>query len=760
MPSTFRYAVHLLLNFATAPSLQGFAVSLLDRLVSYALAVNSDDAPIAKVLQHVLWRVVSRLVACAQAEAAAPAASVMQLLRKLVLDAPRWLLPRVAELDPFPDGACFDELCRAHQALSQNAPLSDRLSRFCNHARSMQPGARRLTAQTLLAALRAPGATAHVSTDAAVITPAVWQLARLCEEVDDDALRELAAAALALVGSPDPFALAFHSTTEASPADKKPSRPGGAAAEDAKLLRSALRALSEYLVDPDHCIVSDALKACKALLSSPAGAQVLNHTKSDMALERIYLAHLSLPAGKSGNADAVDSVLHVTPLDDDSLWTPPAPGPHYSRRYDAWLCKLAHALLSHAHSSTLRLCHSLAGRKAELAALLLPYAFADIAADAGAGAEGSELHRLLSHKVEALLRNPAAGARATHALLECLAFLRDVYVRAVFVSGMPANPENRGSLDAAALGSGPTSWATIHWLAIDYLCVARAALSCGACFTALQYVEYWCEHAHGCLELGSVDSLNDAGPLPAHIAIALEAHAMCGETDGIYGLLRAPHVTLQLRRAEHEGAWGRSLAAHDAVLGVGGSGATSVAAAAGGVLRSIQHIGCFYTLDAVAAKLCQKAGDACSLEFSEAQMQAAWRAGRWADADSSSAELVARQDSDGFHACFTDALLATSTGELLKCSAALSRGRAGVMRGIALTGAESAASIKTAIIRLQIFDEVADVTSARWGTPAAASANSLGDTVTKELTRRWDSLHTAQHGGRCVRRPALRYAVR
>ena len=737
-----------MLSFVASPLLQNSAVPLLTRLTTCALASQLANAPIAQVLGDTLWLMVSRLVACAQANTAAPSADVMQLLRSLVLDAPAWLLPRVAELDPFPDAACFDELRATHEALSRNAPLSGRLSRFCERVRSMQPSARRLAAQALLSALRAPGAAARASAEAALITPAVWQLARLCEEADDDALRELAAVALALVGSPDPFATAFHSTTAISPIIKSASRSGGTAAEEAALLRIALRALCGYLVDPDHRIVHDALRACKALLSTPLGAQTLNDME---ASERIYLAHLSMSSGDP-NADSFDAVPHAVRLNDDSLWSPPATGPQYSRRYDAWLCKLAHALLSHAHGFTLLQCHSLVGRKAELAALLLPYAFADIAADAGAGAAGAVLQQLLSRKVEAhVLRNPAAGARATHTLLECLAFLRNVYVHACCVGGLPSNPENRSTLGPTALGAGPTSWATIHWLDIDYLCVARAALSCGACFTALQYVEYWCENVHGKLELGAVDSLNDAGPLPAHIAVALEAHAMCGETDGIYGLLRAPHVALQLRRAEHEGAWGRSLAAHDAVLSVGGSGATSAAAAAGGVLRSIQRIGCYHVLDAVASKLCQKAGnDTCPPEFREAQMQAAWHAGRWADVEGSNAELMSHAGSDGFHACFTSALSATSAGEVVKCSAALSRGRASVMRSIALTGAESAASINTAIVRLQLLDEVSDVSYARWGTAAAASASLLGDAVTKDLMCRWDSMHTAQHGGRCV----------
>lgn len=87
---------------------------------------------------------------------------------------------------------------------------------------------------------------------------------------------------------------------------------------------------------------------------------------------------------------------------------------------------------------------------------------------------------------------------------------------------------------------------------VDLLSVGRAALSAGAPFTALQYVEAWCEAAHGRLSLFPADSpdapLSAEGPLPHHLALLLDAAAAADEPDGIYGALRMPHAAVQARR--------------------------------------------------------------------------------------------------------------------------------------------------------------------------------------------------------------------
>ena len=45
------------------------------------------------------------------------------------------------------------------------------------------------------------------------------------------------------------------------------------------------------------------------------------------------------------------------------------------------------------------------------------------------------------------------------------------------------------------------------------MAVAAAALRCGACFTALLYLEHWCEAEHGRLMLGDDQPLAAVRPL-------------------------------------------------------------------------------------------------------------------------------------------------------------------------------------------------------------------------------------------------------
>ncbi len=65
---------------------------------------------------------------------------------------------------------------------------------------------------------------------------------------------------------------------------------------------------------------------------------------------------------------------------------------------------------------------------------------------------------------------------------------------------------------AAGRGGPATRWARVYWLEVDYLAVAAAALRCAACFTALLYLEHWCEAAHGRLTLGDDQPLAAVRP--------------------------------------------------------------------------------------------------------------------------------------------------------------------------------------------------------------------------------------------------------
>ena len=772
VPAIFRYIITLLLRAVPRTQLQATAVQLLDKVISTAIM---DGAPgtAAEPLRQLLWPLSTRLVASVPAEPAATEPAVV-LLKKLVVNGPTWLTATVAALDPFPEGEAWEPLRSAHEAMSQELPLEERLERFCYRARSMPAPTRRSVAHALLDALRDAHAVTrlHQAED----SPAVaWQLAQLCDQFTDDSMHELAAAALAAVGVHDPYKVGFHAPSGRDFAQPESMSPGKRAAyrksgqtsvkadAEVTLAHTALRALCEFMLDGSASVVRKTLTALRHLLRMQHGAQAFRRLSD---LEQSYLRvwqSSSTAAGSAAEAGKQVLLGQPVPLDDDVLWTPPPPsdGPHAGRAYARWLCQLTHALVFECENTTLRLCDPLVQRKAAFAEALLPHVFADLAAHRCADATtGAALRQLISHKMEhCILRNAGAGVRPIRLALTVCAHLRSLHV-AAGLRGLPAP----GTVEAGKL-SNPATWSTVHWLDLEYLCVAEAALRVGACMTALQYVEHWCASPTGTLSLGGVDALNDAGPLPRHIAVALNAHAEVGEPDGIYGCLNAPHLQLQLRLAEHEGVWNRALASHDASLQLE-SGGSHACAAAMGVLRSLLHLGCAYTASTAGATLLTHVASSSAAAFSAAdaqrfkdvQMEMAWRAGQWDAVDPATLANFTTADGepvpsvgDSFHACLAGALRALHTGEMARCSALLSRGRACTVRSIALAGSESASAINANIVRLYALDEVRDIALARWGnldSTVSSNGSMINSSAASALEQVWQETHVKSLGGR------------
>ena len=773
VPAIFRYTITLLLRAVTRVELQATAVQLLDKVISKALSEGATGTA-AEPLRQLLWPLSTRLVASVPSEPA-PSEPAVLLLKKLVVNAPAWLAPTVAALDPFPEGEAWEPLRTSHEARSQELPLEERLERFCFRARSMPANTRRSVAHALLDALRDTNAVArlHQADDAPSVA---WQLATLCEQFADDSMHELAAAALAAVGVHDPFAVGFHVPSGRDFSQPESGSPGKRAASrksagqtsvkvdaDVTLAHTALRALCEFMLDGSASVVRKTLTALRHLLRMQHGAQAFRRLSD---LEQSYLRvwqSSSAAAGSAADAEKQVPLGQPVPLDDDALWTPPPAtgGPHAGRAYARWLCQLTHALVFECENATLRLCDPLLQRKAAFAEALLPHVLADLAAHRCANAaNGAALRQLISHKVEhCILRNVDAGVRPLRLALTICAHLRSLHI-AAGLRGLPAP----GTVEAGNL-SNPVTWSTVHWLDVEYLCVAEAALRVGACMTALQYVEHWCASPTGTQSLGGVDALNDAGPLPRHIAVALNAHADVGEPDCIYGCLNAPHLQLQLRLAEHEGVWNRALASHDASLQLE-SGGSHACAAAMGVLRSLLHLGCAYTANTAGATLLAHVASSSASTFSAAdaqrfkdvQMEMAWRAGQWDSVDPATLANFTTADGepvpsvgDGFHACLAGALRALHTGEVARCNALLSRGRAGTVRSIALAGSESASAINANIVRLYALDEVRDIALARWGnldSTVSTACSTVSSGAASALETVWQETHVKSLGGR------------
>lgn len=117
--------------------------------------------------------------------------------------------------------------------------------------------------------------------------------------------------------------------------------------------------------------------------------------------------------------------------------------------------------------------------------------------------------------VTAVPSQPAGGStvvdrRAVQLVLTGLEHLRSLQRDDMVVSGKggkgvsmcTAAAGSMGSTKEVADGFEPRLWDKVYCLDLDYLLVARAAVSCGAHFTALLYVEQWLERTAGSLYLG------------------------------------------------------------------------------------------------------------------------------------------------------------------------------------------------------------------------------------------------------------------
>ena len=174
----------------------------------------------------------------------------------------------------------------------------------------------------------------------------------------------------------------------------------------------------------------------------------------------------------------------------------------------------------------------------------------------------------------------------------------------------------------------PSDWARVYWLRCDYLDVAAAALRCSACFTALLYVEYWCEQRYGSMQLGEENPLEvgrqscTPGRHPAAVAVSAEAYPMrtpspvcvhmqggltrheqllldiysrIGEPDGIYAVARSHNLLSQLHVFEHEGSWHNALAVQDILsrqTRFAGGGPDTGAGVRPQELACVQSLGC------------------------------------------------------------------------------------------------------------------------------------------------------------------------
>ncbi|KAJ0106492.1 hypothetical protein Patl1_18037 [Pistacia atlantica] len=285
-------------------------------------------------------------------------------------------------------------------------------------------------------------------------------------------------------------------------------------------------------------------------------------------------------------------------------------------------------------------------------------------------------------------------------------------------------------------------WDKVYWLSIDYLVVAKSAVISGSYFTALMYVEHWCEEHFKILTLGRPD-FSHLETLPHHVEILVSAITQINEPDSLYGVIQSHKLSSQIVTLEHEGNWSKALEYYELqvrsdsmVQFDGGSRALSPLIQPTmhlslsendvkerkpykGLIRSLQQIGCMHVLDMYCQGLTSRKGQfQHDLEFTELQYEAAWRAGNWdfslvydgANSSSSGQQIKINHFNENLHSC----LRAFQEGDSADFFGKLRDSKQELVLSVSHASEESTEYIYSTIIKLQILYHLGVAWDIRW----------------------------------------------
>uniref|UniRef100_A0A803L8L9 non-specific serine/threonine protein kinase n=1 Tax=Chenopodium quinoa TaxID=63459 RepID=A0A803L8L9_CHEQI len=601
------------------------------------------------------------------------------------------------------------------------------------------------------------------------IVQAVWSLVRICGSQDADA-RALVSDLISKVGIGDPRSVVFH-----LPGNLRHVHVCGAsdgnyatvmnfeldAVTSEELLIVLIRNLKKYLMDDSVKIVDLSSRTLRGLLSTERGNRILGSFES-------YERSLIEVHSKGFNMQLVESILldlqkkftaEGKSLEESSLWKTS------DKTFDSWICPLVYSLIGHCSDITLRLCQDIVLLKAEIAELLLPSIMINLA---GRKDLATDFCHLISVKVEQhILVETNKLTKSIQAMLEVLNELRLCHVMERASTGSISNKQEnskasrsssaQGAKSRASMkaqGSSTASWHKVYWLNVDYLTVAKSAILCGSYFTAMLYVEHWCEDHFKNLTLGKPD-FSHVETLPKHIELLLSALTWINEPDGLYGIIQSHKLTSQILTFEHEGNWSKALKYYDLQVRLESlenypkystdesCRATSCVSLSEaelgvkrrkpykGVIKSLQQIGCAHTLDLYCQGLASCRGEfQHDLEFVELQYEAAWRSGNWdfsmfniGDTSIASNQFTR---SDRFNQNLHSCLRALQEGDSREYFKELKDSKQELALSLYHASEESTEYIYSTIVKLQILDHLGMTWDLRWR-PMCNSTSSWQD---------------------------------
>nr|XP_034595825.1 serine/threonine-protein kinase ATM isoform X4 [Setaria viridis] len=768
--STCFYIICIVGNYIQQKPLQGQCCNILSKLLAYF--DGNSSAETVEVLGRQLQVLVPKLItACLTNEkeersGIADSSRVLSLLRQLTVDADPMLYDYIRELEPLPCLDCLKDIREFHTSLSASYASRDQFLKFVNRAPHLPPelfllSLRMYHNKLLLGEIISRSDLSAADTDIVNcwcsdpdVVSAVWTLVDICSSspVANEA-SPVVADFISRAGLSDAHQVIFHLPTLIR---KHPVElHSGSASKDDKLcsdygisddiLVELLKLLKTYLSDESVEIIDAASQTLRGVLSTTKG---LNALQSLDSLDRSLL----MVHSRGVNTQIVEQIIlgmekySGVSLEDSDMWQTDG------RTYEQWLCTLVSSLICHCDDIILRLCRSLAFLKVKAAELLFASTLLNIAGNVDSNAA---ICRLISTKVEKIIFSDSNHSlKSIHLFLDALNVIRSFYV-AEKARSCPSNTFQDGrsvrSKSRSPATTASSSWKKVYWLSVDYLVAARAASRCSCDFTALMYVELWCEEQFNRLAIGPPDFSHEES-LPPHVGLLVAAFTRINEPDSIYGITLANEITSQIIRYEHEGDWSSALEYYDLLVrstpkehlgNLTGSVLTGSSASRAedkmlnckmhkGLMRSLQKTGCSHVLDVYCEGLTHLKGSLQQdAEFIDIQYEAAWRAGNW---DFSffipySSRSSTRTQSyclfnENLHSC----LRSLENGDSEEFHAKLCQAKMDLVLALSSTSMESTKYIHSTILKLQMLDHVTMVWDLRWSLCHNQTSESLPGT--------------------------------
>ncbi|KAK1363096.1 serine/threonine-protein kinase ATM, partial [Heracleum sosnowskyi] len=769
--STSSYLFNMVGQFISCHAIQDQCCSIISTMLQISSPADED---ITKMLGEQLQFLVSRLVECCIPYGTTQSSQVMSLLHQLTVESDPSLHDYIRELQPFPEVEVFDTIRSFHQKLSQNYSPRDHLLELVRRSWHLPPRFLLSSLKALHQKLFMKFCTEensglydktywHSDNE---IAHAVWTLVHICSLDDANSFGDLVSDFISKVGIGDPHRVVFHLPGESSRVhvfgQLNYDTSGGKSFQNEpgisdELLKSILRLLRKYLMDNSVDIIDMTSQVLRGILSTERGQQALRSFDSyERSLIEVHSKGVNLELVQNSLLE-LDRKFEAEEIsvENSDIWKT------HGKSFETWICSLAYALIGYCDDIILRLCQEIVLQKAEVAEILFPNVMVNLA---GRKNLDFDLCKLISSKVlENIFVESNVMVKSIQVMLSALNEVRLCHVMERTGSSVlsskresskgidkPSSYNSRSRSSVKLKDSAATSidlvissslWEKVYWLAIDYLVVAKSAISCGSYFTAVLYVEHWCEEKFKCLTLGSPD-FSDLELLPHHIEILVTAVTQINEPDSLYGIVQSSKLSSQIITFEHEGNWSKALEYYDLQVRSEPIVPASklfpenslrrehcsfpltedemrIRKPYKGLIRSLQQLGCTHVLDLYSQGLTSRKGRfQHDFEFTELQYEAAWRAGNWdfsllydgALCGNPSPQIRSDHFNENLHSC----LRALQEGDVKDFHLKLKDSKQELLFSIYHASEESTEYIYTAVVKLQIFHHLGMAWGLRW----------------------------------------------